>query len=132
MELDSLLLRVDTSAHAERLTAAGGDVLDWRGVVPSATGGEVTWREVLIRVPAAVALRLGLITLGEGLHGTTDAAARLDSLVVTTNGDKADIGMSTTRTGTPLVAPRRHRSQRLRGTASRDGGPVSREAVRTR
>jgi hypothetical protein len=67
LQLDSILLRVDALAEAERLTSAGGDIVHWTGVVPSSSGGEVTWASAIVRLPVDVAVRLRLVALGEGL-----------------------------------------------------------------
>ncbi len=120
LQLDSILIRSNELAEAERLTSAGGDVLDWRGVVPSHEGGEVTWREALVRLPADTAVRLGLIMLGEGLRESPDAAARLEGVGETTTAHQREIPVARTSSGVPIVAPRRHRSRRQRRALPRE------------
>jgi hypothetical protein len=113
MQLDSVLIRVDAPADADRLWGAGATVIDWRGVVPSHDGGEVTWREATVRVPADVALRLGLIAVGEGLTELRNSADAGKPQVT------APTLVTTTRNSAPIVAHKRHRSwwQRHAGRA---------------
>ena len=107
--LDSILVRTDDLAEAERLTHAGADLGHTTGVVPSHTGGDVVWREALARVPAAAAVELGLITLGEGLRDRAEHAAAVSPAIAPATSPTT---ATRTSTGTPIAALRRPRSRR--------------------
>ena len=67
MELDSVLVRVTSNEDLRRLARAGGEVWqEWRD--------GVQWEGALRRVPAAAALRLGLIALGAELAEVAEVA----------------------------------------------------------
>ncbi len=67
VELDSILVYATTEADVAKLRAAGGEVWQWGGHAANGRGASL-WNAALIRLPADVAVRLGLITLGEELQ----------------------------------------------------------------
>lgn len=74
MQLESVIVRCGVaSGDVRRLCRAGGEVWQEHGQVT--TAGGIVWRYVLVRVPVAAAIRLGLVTLGAELAEVDDSAA---------------------------------------------------------
>lgn len=67
VELDSVLVYATSEADVARLRDAGGEVWQWGGHAANGRGASL-WHAALIRLPADVAVRLGLITLGGELQ----------------------------------------------------------------
>ena len=62
MELESILIRATSPADVRRLVRAGGEV--WQEHYQGMSSGRAHWRSSLVKVPAAVAIQLQLVTLG--------------------------------------------------------------------